>query len=114
MLSLDLTHEQLVALVHATTAACRARHSHQAMDVHDVLAMRELGTIADGLAALAGNGASNVVRLGARESGTLRQALSEWLDELERRGWMREDDHEAAHVARHVLDPHGALAGAHA
>ena len=111
---LDLTHEQLVALACATAAACRARHCHQAMDVDDVLAMRELAAIGDGLSHLARNGARNVVRLSAHEAATLRDALSDWLGELERRGWMREDERESVRVARDLLDPHGAVAGAHA
>jgi hypothetical protein len=109
-LVLDLTHEQLVALARATAAACRERHRHQEMDVDDVLAMRELTALGDGLSHLARNGACNVVSLTARETGTLRAALSGWLDELERRGWMRDDDRECVRIARAVLDPHGAVA----
>jgi len=112
VLNLDLTHEQLVALAHASAAARLERHRHQTMDVDDVLAMRRLAMIGDGLTHMAGNGAINTVRLGAAETATLREALSEWLEGVERRGWMRDDDREAMPVVRQVLEACGGFAGA--
>lgn len=111
-ISLDLTHEQLAALAYAASAARLERHRHQTMDVDDVLEMRRLAVIGDGLSHLAGNGAINTVRLSSAETATLRTALSEWLDELERRGWMRDDDREAIPVVRQVLEACGGFAAA--
>ena len=106
----DLSEADIAASAHAVAAARTERYRHAEMGVDDVLAMRELTTVADDLDALARvPGASTVVLRPARLT-VFRAALEDFVTARDEAEWLREDDARHLSPARSLLLPLADLA----
>ncbi len=99
----DLSHEQLAAVSLGAAGARVDRHRGQEMSVDDVLAMRRLTSVGDGIALLAGNGLANRVVLAVGDLALLHDALVEWSETQEAQGWQRAAEAEALRMLRPLL-----------
>lgn len=84
----DLTAAQVAAGAHAVRIVREARHRNQEMSTDDVLAMRELTSIADQLAELEVHAAAVTLRASAARLGAFRDALETFAaaEHVEREG----------------------------
>lgn len=102
-----LSHAQLEATGSAAGVACRERYRDDDLTVDDVLAMRQLLSVADHLAGLAATGLGAAVELSVAALAQLHDALIAWIEAREQRGWMRDDErdlHRVLHPLVHELD----------
>lgn len=107
--SFDLSAEQLQATVRAVEATRLHRHQNAALSTDDVLALRELTSVADELHRLAEPGAHATVVLPLARFAALHDALGEWVAHHDERGWMREDDAAIHPLVAALLDPMASL-----
>lgn len=84
----DLSAPQVAGALHAVRVMRDARHRVQALSADDVLAMRELTSLADELALLEIHSAAVTMRANPARLGALRGALDEFAsaDHIEREG----------------------------
>jgi hypothetical protein len=84
----DLTAAQVAAGAHAVRIVREARHRTQEMSTDDVLAMRELTSIADELAVLEVHAAAATLRASPARLGAFRDALETFAsgEHVEREG----------------------------
>jgi hypothetical protein len=101
----DLSDEQLAATSHALAEMVVERHRGQALEMDDVLALRELTGVRDEVDRLAGAGghASLVMPLGRFIA--LHDAVDEYVLTRTDRGWAREADEDALPFLRALLVP---------
>src|ERR1700742_4468075 len=85
--SFDLSAAQLRTAAHAVDAVRLHRHRGQDMATDDVLALRELTAMADELHRLLEHGANATLILPLARLVTLHEAISEWVAEIDARGW---------------------------
>jgi hypothetical protein len=90
--SFDLSAEQLSATARVAEEVRIARHRNHELSTDDVLAMRELTGVSDELHRLAEHGAHGTVVLPLARFSALHDALSEWVHDVDERGWMRGED----------------------
>lgn len=107
----DLSGDQLAAASYACGELVLERHRGQALEIDDVLALRELTGVRDELARLseAGGHATIVMTLGRLI--TLHDAIDEWATSRTGRGWLRDADREAMPFVGGMLGPMAALRG---
>jgi hypothetical protein len=100
----DLTDEQLHAVANATAAVRSDRYLGVEMTADDVLAMRELGAIADSAAERAGDGyhGGTLIMTVAR-LGLMVGALTERLDRMIEVGYLRLTDERDRPVIEGML-----------
>lgn len=103
--SLLLSAAQLAGMAHAVEAVRLGRHRGQALGTDDVLALRELTGIADELRRLAEHGAHGALVLPLARFAALHDALTEWVQVMRERGWMREDERERHPLMDALLEP---------
>jgi type II secretory pathway component PulM len=108
-LSFDLSAAQLSAAAQAVEAIRLERHRHLELSTDDVLALRELTGLSDELHRLAEHGANGTVVLPLARFVALHDALAEWLQGLQERGWMREDDAAIHPLVAALVDPMASL-----
>jgi hypothetical protein len=101
----DLSDAQLAAAAHATGELVVERHRGEALELDDVLALRDLTAVRDELGRLveAGGHASLVMPLGRYI--VLHDALDEWVATRVERGWTREADDEALPFLEALIGP---------
>jgi hypothetical protein len=106
--SVDLTPAQAQAMAHALRIARETRYRVAELSADDVLAMRELTSLADELAAVAAGGGTAPVRASVARLGALRSALEDFAagEHSEREG-----DAEARPLVFSLID---AIADLHA
>ena len=105
----DLSAEQLAAAIHALAEIRLERHRGAELTTDDVLALRELTGVCDELDRLAEAGAHATVVLPLARLVALHDALVEWIQTREERGWLREADDAAFPIIDAMLPPMGAL-----
>ena len=103
--SFDLSAVQLAAAAHVVESVLIRRHRGAELDTDDVLAMRELTGIADELQRLADHEAHGTLVLPLARFTALHDALGEWIQTSDDRGWMREDDAERHPIIAALLGP---------
>ena len=109
--TMDLTSAQLDAGAHAVRHVTADRYRVTALEsADDILAMRELTSLADELAALAAPGAVNRLTLTVAGAGRLLGALEDFAQSRSE-GAVREGDAEALPVVHGMID---GVADAHA
>jgi hypothetical protein len=101
----DLSRDQLGATSHACGEMVLERHRGDALEVDDVLALRELTSVRDELARLsdAGGHATLVMTLGRFIA--LHDATDDWVHSRTGRGWLRDADREALPLVGALLEP---------
>jgi hypothetical protein len=99
----DVSTEQLRAAVHAAGEIALERHRGQELDIDDVLALRELTSVRDELDHFAGAEANAHVVLPLARFIVLHDAVHEWADGREERGWARADDERPLAMTRAML-----------
>ena len=103
--SFDLSAQQLHAAATAAEATRLERHRHQALSTDDVLALRELTGLSDELHLLAEHEAHATVVMTLARFAALHDALLEWVQAADDRGWMREEEQEIHPFVAGLLDP---------
>src|SRR4051812_13478209 len=106
----DLTDTEIAACAHAVGAARTEQFRHEALSADDVLAMREVTSLADSLRALAGYGGAGTLQLTPARPMALRNALEAFIAGREDAGFTREEDREAMACARELAMPLADLA----
>jgi hypothetical protein len=101
---LDLTGDEARAAAHVMGAVRRERYGNRELGTDDVLAMRELTTLADELAHVGENAGINLVMAPARLTA-LRDALDAFVTSRDEAEWIREEDREPLAIARALLWP---------
>jgi hypothetical protein len=107
--SFDLSAEQLRATVRAVEATRLQRHQNAELSTDDVLALREMTSLADELHRLAEPGANATAVFPLARFVALHDALGEWVLHHDERGWMREDDAAVHPLVAALLDPMASL-----
>ena len=105
----DLSADQLGAASHAAGEIVLERHRGVALDVDDVLALRELTSVRDELARLAERAGHATMILPLARFIALHDALHEWVTTRTGRGWLRGADEDAMPLAGALLGPMAAL-----
>jgi hypothetical protein len=101
----DLSAGQLTAAAHAAGEMLVERHRGQALEIDDVLALRELTSIRDELQMLAeGEGHAHLTMPLARFIA-LHDALDEWVCTRTGREWLRDADRDALPLTGALLGP---------
>lgn len=90
--SFDLSEAQLAAAARAAGAVRLRRHRGEALGTDDVLALRDLTTLCDELDRLAEQQAHATVVLSLAQLALLHDVLGEWCEQLDVRGWGREQE----------------------
>jgi hypothetical protein len=91
----DLSSDQLAATAYATGEILVERHRGQALDIDDVLALRELTGVRDELHTLAEAGAHARLTMPLARFIALHDAVDEWVCTRTGRDWLRDADREA-------------------
>jgi hypothetical protein len=107
----DLSAEQLTASSHAIGEMLVERHRGQALEVDDVLALRELTGVRDELATLAEAGGHAHLMMTLARFIALHDALDEYVCTRGGRDWARDVDREALPFVGALLGPMGDLRG---
>jgi len=107
--SFDLSANQLSAAAQAVEEVRLARHRGRQLGTDDVLSLRELTSVSDELHRLVEHDAHANVVLPLARFAALHDALAEWVHDLEKREWKREDEAEALPVVDALLEPMAAL-----
>jgi hypothetical protein len=107
--SFDLSAAQLAASARAVETVRIERHRHLELSTDDVLALRELTGLSDELHRLAEHAANGTVILQLARFAALHDALVEWLQTMQDRGWMREDDEAIHPLVAALVDPMASL-----
>jgi hypothetical protein len=105
----DLSAAQLSAASHAVGEMLVERHRGQALEIDDVLALRELTGVRDELQVLADADAHARLLMTLGRFIALHDALDEYVVTRTGRDWIREADHEALPFAGALLAPMSAL-----
>jgi hypothetical protein len=105
----DLSVDQLAATAHATGEMLVERHRGQALEVDDVLALRELTGVRDELQTLADGGGHARMTMPLARFIALHDAIDEWVCSRTGRDWLRDADREALPFAGALLGPMGDL-----
>ena len=101
----DLSHDQLAAASHAVGEIVLERHRGQALEIDDVLALRELTGVRDELGRLTEAAANATVLLPLGRFIALHDAVDEWVCTRTGRDWLRDADREALPLAGALLGP---------
>lgn len=107
----DLSAEQLTAASHATGEMLVERHRGQALEIDDVLALRELTGVRDELGSLAEAGGHAHLVLTLARFIALHDALDEYVCSRGGRDWAREVDRETLPMVGALLGPMADLRG---
>lgn len=107
----DLSGDQLAATAHATGEILVERHRGQALEIDDVLALRELTGVRDELQSLADGGGHARLTMPLARFISLHDALDEWVVSRTGRDWLRDADRDALPLAGALLGPMDALRG---
>lgn len=107
--SFDLSAAQTAAAAHAAGTMRLRRHRGQELDTDQVLALRELTSVCDELGRLAEQQAHATVVLSLAQFTLLHDVLSEWCEELDARGWGREEELTDRPLIEAMLGPMATL-----
>ena len=91
----DLSADQLSAASYAAGEMLIERHRGQALEIDDVLALRELTSVRDELGTLAVAGGHAHMTMPLARFIALHDAVDEWVCTRTGRDWLRDDDREA-------------------
>jgi hypothetical protein len=105
----DLSAAQLSAASHAVGEILVERHRGQALDIDDVLALRELTGVRDELQVLADADAHARMLLPLARFIALHDAVDEYVVTRTGRDWIRDADREALPLAGALLGPMASL-----
>jgi hypothetical protein len=105
----DLSDAQLAAASYAIGEILVERHRGQALEIDDVLALRELTGVRDELQVLADAGAHARLLLTLGRFVALHDAVDEWVVTRTGRDWLRDSDREALPLAGALLGPMATL-----
>jgi|HigsolmetaAR205D_1030408.scaffolds.fasta_scaffold26680_1 hypothetical protein len=103
--SFDLSAAQLSAAALAVDAVRIRRHRGRELTTDEALALREMTAVSDELHRLAEQEAHANLVLPLARFSLLHDALVEWVQEVEGRGWMRDEESAALPVLREMLEP---------
>ena len=103
--SFDLSDLQVRAAAHATGELVVERHRGVALELDDVLALRQLTGVRDELDSLVEAGAHATIVLPLARFIVLHDAVDEWVATRVERGWTREADDEALPFLEALLGP---------
>jgi hypothetical protein len=101
----DLSADQLAACAHAAGEILLERHRGQALEVDDVLALRDLTGVRDELQSLAEAGGHARLVLPLGRFIVLHDALDEYVCTRTGRDWLREADRHALPLVGALLAP---------
>lgn len=107
----DLSREQLAATSHALGEMLLERHRGQALEMDDVLALRELTGVRDEVDRLAVGGGHATMLLTLGRFIALHDAVDEWVVSRTDRGWARDADEEAMPLLAAMLPSMADLRG---
>jgi hypothetical protein len=107
----DLSADQLTAASHATGEMLVERHRGQALEIDDVLALRELTGVRDELGTLAEAGGHARLVMTLARFIALHDTLDEYVCTRGGRDWAREADREALPFVGGLLGPMADLRG---
>jgi hypothetical protein len=107
----DLSAVQLAAASHATGEMLVERHRGQALEIDDVLALRQLTSVRDELQRLADADAHARLVLPLARLIALHDALDEYVCTRTGRDWVREADKEALPFVGALIGPMAELRG---
>jgi len=107
----DLSRDQLAAASHALGEMVLERHRGQALEIDDVLALRELTGVRDEVERLAVGGGHATMLMTLGRFIALHDAVDEWVHTRTDRGWVREADEDALPFLGAMLGPMAALRG---
>jgi hypothetical protein len=107
----DLSSAQLTAASHATGEMLIERHRGQALEIDDVLALRELTSVRDELHTLAEAGGHAHMVLPLARFIVLHDAVDEYVVTRTGRDWLRDADREALPFVGGLLAPMAELRG---
>ena len=99
----DVSTDQLRAAVHAAGEIVLERHRGHDLEIDDVLALRELTSVRDELDHYADAEANAHVVLPLARFIVLHDAVHEWADSREERGWVRADDEPVLALTQAML-----------
>ena len=105
----DLSAPQLAAASHAVGEMLVERHRGQALEIDDVLALRELTGVRDELQVLADADAHARLLLTLARFIALHDAVDEYVVTRTGRDWIRDADREALPLAGALLAPMASL-----
>jgi len=105
----DLSGDQLSATAYATGEMLVERHRGQALEIDDVLALRELTSVRDELHVLAEAGGHAHLTMPLGRFIALHDAVDEWVCTRTGRDWLRDADREALPLNGALLGPMGGL-----
>jgi hypothetical protein len=106
----DLTEVEIAGAAHAVNASRTEQFRHDDLSTDDVMAMRELTSLADELTALAGHKSAVTVDLSPARVVALRDTLFAFVAERDEQGFMRDEDRDAYGVAQQLAAPLAELA----
>jgi hypothetical protein len=101
----DLTEAEVAACAHAVNAVRTEQFRDEALSADDVLAMRELTSLADELTSLAAHGSACTLVVSPARLVALRDALEAFVASRDEAEFVREEDREALSHARSLTGP---------
>lgn len=105
----DLSSDQLSATAYATGEMLVERHRGQALEIDDVLALRQLTSVRDELQVLADAGAHAHLTMTLGRFIALHDAADEYVITRTGRDWLRDADREALPLVGALIGPMGDL-----
>ena len=101
----DVSVAEATAAAHVVAAVRADRYRNVELTADDVVAMRELTTLADELTALSGRGGAGTLVLRPARLTVMRDALESFVADRDDADWIREEDREPLSTARAMLWP---------
>jgi hypothetical protein len=101
----DLSESEVACCAQAVNAARTEQFRNESLAADDVLAMRELTSLADELTALAAHGSACTLILSPARLVTLRDALDAFVAHRDEAGFTREEDREVYACALALAGP---------
>ena len=105
----DLSVDQLASAAHACAEMVLERNRGHALEIDDVLALRELTGVRDELDRLASAGGHASLLITFARFVALHDAVDEWVVSRRGRDWLRKADEDALPFAAGMLGPMAAL-----
>lgn len=107
--SFDLSAMQLAVCARIVDAVRITRFRGDSLSTDDVIALQEMTALSDELHRLSDHDAHGTVVLPLARFSALHDALTQWVAELDERGWARDEEAEDRPVAEALIGPMASL-----